>query len=502
MNYSNSKIFGAVSPHPIHVPRVKSRCFMKKLALIKSKSFSLMVQSNLLPALAILLATTLGNFEWLARAQTLQTLYSFQGADGAEPRAGVVQGNDGNFYGTTVYGGTADMGTAFKITPAGFLTTLVSFTNDNGANPYAGLVQGADGSFYGTTPNGGTVGAGTVFKIASTGALTTLVNFVYTNGSRPFAELVQVSDVNFYGTTYGQSGTGTLFRMTTNGAITLLVSAESSDSPLVQGTNGDFYGTTPSGGPTADGTVFKLTSNGVVTTLASFNYSSVYLPAQPEAGLVQGNDGNFYGTTASGGLTASPQGFGSVDAGTVFKITPDGVKTILASFENTNGAVPLAELVQGSDGNFYGTTLSGGAGYDYFQGEYGFGTIFKMTPSGTLTTLFSFSKTNGAYPEAKLLFGSDGNLYGTTSGGGSNNLGTIFRFLIPGAPSLNIARSNTSVVVSWSVTDLPFQLQQSTNLALPNAWSPVAQATVTNAGQISVTVPTTARQMFFRLTSP
>jgi uncharacterized repeat protein (TIGR03803 family) len=475
---------------------------MKKLTPGTSKNFVLIGKSNLLPAVAILLLTALWNFGPLARAQTLQTLYSFQGTDGAQPEAGLVQGSDGNFYGTAAYGGAADMGTAFKITPAGLLTTLVTFTNDNGANPYAGLVQALDGSFYGTTSKGGAINAGTVFKITSDGALTTLVSFYSTNGSRPYAELVRVSDGNFYGTTYGSGGTGTLFRMTTNGAITMQVFAESSDSPLVQGTNGDLYGTTPSGGPTADGTVFKLTTNWVVTNLASFNYSSVYLPAQPEAGLVQGNDGNFYGTTVIGGLTASPHGFGSVDAGTVFMITPDGVKTTLVSFENTNGTAPLAELVQGSDGNFYGTTQSGGAGYDYSQDNYGFGTIFKMTPGGVLTTLFSFSKTNGAYPEAKLLFGSDGNLYGTTSAGGANNMGTIFRFLIPGAPSLNIARSNLSVVVSWTATDLAFQLQQSTNFALPNAWSPVAQGPVTNTGQISVTLPADVGQKYFRLKSP
>jgi uncharacterized repeat protein (TIGR03803 family) len=134
--------------------------------------------------------------------------------------------------------------------------------------------------------------------------------------------------------------------------------------------------------------------------------SSSVPPEYPAAALVQGNDGNFYGTTASGGTKANN--------GTVYQMTPAGMLTTLVSFNGTNGSYPAAGLVQGSDGNFYGTTVSGGAG--------GLGTVFRVTPAGVLTTLVSFGKTNGAAPLAALVQGSDGNFYGTTSLGGNLSL--------------------------------------------------------------------------------
>ena len=232
---------------------------------------------------------------------TLTTLHSFDWYDGASPTGALVQGNDGNFYGTT-YGGGAEPrdGTVFKITPGGALTTLYSFCAQancpDGQQPYAGLVQGTDGNFYGTTLEGGantgcSLGSGscgTVFKITPGGTLTTLYSFCSqhgcTDGGNPYAGLVQGSDGNFYGTTFGRgvNGYGTVFKITPAGALTSLYSfcsqtncadGEYPHSGLVQASDGNFYGTTPEGGGGPihqGGTVFKITSSGTLTTLYNF----------------------------------------------------------------------------------------------------------------------------------------------------------------------------------------------------------------------------------------
>jgi uncharacterized repeat protein (TIGR03803 family) len=150
-----------------------------------------------------------------------------------------------------------------------------------------------------------------------------------------------------------------------------------------------------------------------LTTLYSFAGSDD--GGYPVAGLVQGSDGNFYGPTSAGG---------GHNLGTVFKITPSGTLTTLYSFAGSGGAFPYGGLVQGSDGNFYGMNQYGGAGQSCFSGC---GTVFKITPSGTLTTLYSFRGSDGANPLAGLVQGSDGNFYGTTYGGGAHDAGTVFR---------------------------------------------------------------------------
>ena len=371
-----------------------------------------------------------------APAQTLTTLHSFEGnpSDGLNPEAGLVQATDGSFYGTTRAGGDCDgypgCGTVFKITPTGTLTILYSFCSQSncadGAAPYGGLVQATDGDFYGTTDLGGAYNYGTVFKITPGGALTTLHSFDNVHGGNPQAGLVQATDGNFYGTTNagGLYDSGTIFKITPGGVLTTLHTFQGYPSDganpvagLVQGTDGNFYGTTVSGGAyNYYGTVFKITPSGTLTMLYSFEGSD---GANPVAGLVQGTDGNFYGTTAQGG--------GFLSYGTVFKITPGGVLTTLHTFDITDGASPGAGLVQATDRNFYGTTESGG--------DANAGTIFKITPSGTLTTLYSLCAqngcTDGAFPVAGLVQATDGNFYGTTRGGGSADDGTVFRLSGP-----------------------------------------------------------------------
>jgi len=321
----------------------------------------------------------------------LTTLYAFsavdsagKNADGNDPTGALCLGSDGNFYGTTEFGGVNGNGTVFKITPAGKLTTLCSFPGgSDGAFPEFGVIQGSDGNYYGTTYQGGTANFGTMFKITSSGTLTTLHSFTGGVGGLSPSGIVQGSDGNFYGTAYmgGSGGKGTVFAITPAGALTTLysfsplssgINADGADpvGGVVQGSDGNFYGTTYWGGAAGTGTVFKITSSGVLTTLHSFGkVDASYQNADgsdPEARLIQGNDGNFYGTASNGGAS---------DNGTLFKITPSGVVTVLFSFTGgVDGANPRTGLFQGRDGNFYGVTWQGAASRD--------GTIFKLT-SGT-----------------------------------------------------------------------------------------------------------------------
>jgi uncharacterized repeat protein (TIGR03803 family) len=358
-------------------------------------------------------------------------LYSFANAtsNGAEPFTGVVQGSDGNFYGTTPYGGAYGQGTVFKVTPGGAETVLYSFAGGSGDGgfPQGGVIQASDGNFYGTTQYGGPNGYGTVFKVTPSGTETVLHFFAGGNdGFYPYAGLLQGSDGNLYGTTWtgGANSAGTVLKVTPGGAETVLYSfgASSSDGQLphaglIQGSDGNFYGTTQVGGTYAYGTVFMLTPSGSETVLYSFS-SGGSDGAQPFGGVIQGSDGNFYGSTGEGGPN---------NAGTVFRLTPSGTETVLHFFAagNSDGAGP-AGLIQASDGNFYGMTQSGGPN--------NYGTVFEVTPNGTETVLHLFAGgssdgMNPAWPS--LIQGSDGNLYGTTQGGGTNDNGTVIEIALP-----------------------------------------------------------------------
>src|SRR5215831_4589065 len=211
-------------------------------------------------------------------AQTVSTLFSFDGTDGANPFGGLIQATDGNFYGTTYDGGTSGncsggCGTVFKITPKGVLTKLHSFHFTDGAQPYAGLIQTTNGNFYGTTSGGGTgsacvLGCGTVFKITPEGVLTTLHNFDFTDGAIPLGGLIQATDGNFYGATINGGkgsacgGCGTVFKITPEGVLTTLHNFDGTDGAnplgaLLQATDGDFYGATVVS-VFSPGTVFKI----------------------------------------------------------------------------------------------------------------------------------------------------------------------------------------------------------------------------------------------------
>jgi uncharacterized repeat protein (TIGR03803 family) len=316
--------------------------------------------------------------------------------------------------------------TAAIALPSQTFTTLHSFDNTDGTNPFAGLVQATNGNFYGTTTEGGANGDGTVFKMTPSGTLTTLHSFGGADGGCPEAGLVQATDGNLYGTTFlgGANGFGTVFKITQSGTLTTLHSFDYTDgylseAGLVQATDGNLYGTTEGGGANGFGTVFKITPSGTLTTLHSFGGTD---GSCPEAGLVRATDGNFYGSTTEGGANGSCNN--TLDGcGTVFKITPSGMLTTLHSFDFTDGAAPFGTLVQAGNGNLYGTTQVGGANNNC---GYGCGTVFKITLSGTLTMLHSFDGTDGAYPNG-LVQATDGDFYGTGEAGGANGQGSVFK---------------------------------------------------------------------------
>lgn len=294
------------------------------------------------------------------------------------------------------------------------LTTIYTFsprissTNADGVFPRNGLLKGADGNFYGTTYNGGAFGWGTVFRITSGADFTTLAHFAGTNGYSTSAPLMQARDGVLYGTTEGGGANyfGTVFRVTTNGTFTSLYSFTGRDgsypvSALAERADGGLYGTTRTGGAYNYGTVFKITTNGLFTTLLSFNGTN---GAYPSGGLLLLSDdnGNFLGTTERGGTNG---------AGTIYKLGPSGAIIFSFSFGYTNGSVPKCTLVCDNDGNFYGTTKFGGPG----NGTNGYGSVFRFTLAGQLSTIAFFDNQNGSTPDMGLIKTRDGNLYGVSS---------------------------------------------------------------------------------------
>lgn len=340
-------------------------------------------------------------------------LDSFGGADGSTPEAALVEGADGSFYGTTFAGGTGNAGTVFKISPASGLSVLHKFNGTDGAHPSASLVEGSDSNFYGTTFSGGTNNVGTVFQIDPAGTLATLYQFSGFDGAHPVAELVKGNDGNFYGTTYkgGASDVGTVFQITPSGTLTLLHQFDGTDGArplagLVQGSDSNFYGVASRGGTNDDGTVFQITSAGTLTTLFEFNGRTNGV--HPEATLIQGSDGFFYGSTV-----------GRTRRATIFRIDSAGALTTLLRFKNSHGTAPISRLIEGQDGYFYGMARGGGARY---------GTVFRISPNGVFAKLYNFrGGGDGAFPYAGLSLGSDGYFYGTAAFAGRNLHGVVFK---------------------------------------------------------------------------
>ena len=381
------------------------------------------------------------------------TIHNFRGAtDGARPYAGLIQGSDGSFYGTATEGGTAGAGTAFRLAPnadgSGFTFTTIHHFAANTSFPRARLLQTSDGSFYGTTQGGGTNQAGTVYKLTPDGnggfAFSVLHSFhPSTTGQSPLAGLIQGSDGNLYGTTldggprdqFGNGGWGTVYKMVPDGSsVTVLRSFRYEEGrqlwgELVQGTDGDFYGMAHAGGPEDAGSVFKVSATGVFTLLHTFTYATKENGLLPKGALVQGPDGTFYGTTTQGGVSTPNAQYGH---GTVFKMTVSGstgTVTTLHRFDNSasQGRDPEAGVVLGDDGFLYGTTAGGALGR---------GTAFRVSTGGSdYQTVTRFAALGGNTPR-ELTLGRDGNFYGTTAAGGAEDKGTVFKLTPAGVKTV------------------------------------------------------------------
>jgi uncharacterized repeat protein (TIGR03803 family) len=374
-----------------------------------------------------------------ALAQTEAVLYSFVNVpDGAIPYyATPVLDKQGNLYGTTMRGGAYGYGTVFEVTSTGTETVLHSFNNDgtDGIYPYAGVILGKKGNLYGITTGGGAFGYGMVFELSPSEKETILHSFEWngTDGVGPSGGLVMDKKGNLYGTTSfgGAYSNGTVFELTPSGNETILYSfaANGTDgfnpaSTLILDTEGNLYGTTYFGGASNYGTVFKVTPSGNETILHIFEANGtdgIY----PTAGLVSDKKGNLYGTTNTGG---------AYGYGTLFELTPSGTEAILHSFDanGTDGGNPQAGLVLGKKHNLFGTTVGGGA----FCSPSGCGTVFELTPKRKESVLHSFGAAgDGYYPYGGLALDKEGNLYGTTYGGGYNagecayfgGCGTVFK---------------------------------------------------------------------------
>jgi uncharacterized repeat protein (TIGR03803 family) len=323
----------------------------------------------------------------------------------------------------------------------------------DGAYPYAGLVLATNGYLYGTTEYGGAncapTGCGTVFKLSPDGTFTTLHSFCSESGCRD---------------------------------------GEHPYAGLVQAFNEDGYGTTTGGGATGHGTVFRITGTGTLTTLYSFTGGTD--GGDPVAGLVQATNGYFYGTTEYGGSGANCASTGG--CGTVFKIAPSGTLTTLYSFcaqgGCPDGESPGADLIQATDGNLYGTTNLGGAD--------GVGTIFRITPGGTLTTLYSFTGAD-ENPVAGLVQATNGEFYGTASVGGASGDGAIFSLSVGLGPF--VTTLPTSGDVGSPITILGSDLTGATSVGFNGT---PAVFDVVSATEITTTVPSGATTGTVQVVTP
>lgn len=380
-------------------------------------------------------------------------------AVGRMAQSGLIVKN-GKLYGTTSYGGAADAGTIIEITTAGMLTKLADLGSPTGKGLAGGLINGPSGLLYGAAAFDGPNGAGTLFSLTTSGGFTKLAdfdgkgvggapikgltlghdqkiygvsygdhlfsattagvienlgNFASVAGVHGANELTQLDDDSFYGTATGDFATdkGSIYRYSPGGAIERIYAftppPNTSAPPqgrLVEGPDGALYGVTAFGGANNMGSVFRITRGGFFKTIASFSGAT---GSRPTGSLVLGRDGNFYGLCYAGGTYGN---------GSIFRVSPQGKLTRIAAFNGFNGALPYGGLILGPGGNFYGTAYLGG-------GPGKFGTVFKVTPSGSITVLSTFDgQTNGAYPISTLCQGPDGNLYGTT-------LSTAFRIVFP-----------------------------------------------------------------------
>jgi uncharacterized repeat protein (TIGR03803 family) len=441
-------------------------------------------------------------------AQTYTTIFGVSVPDGIVPRAvSLAQGTDGNLYGTASEDGAHGYGSFFGITTEGALAADYSFDGTHGSGPWSAAILAPDGNFYGTTIGGGeNNGApcrGTVYQMTSAGVVTRLHTFNTTGGCAPYGPLVQAPNGEFYGTTaYGGSNSsgqildrGAIFSIDPGGQFTLMHSFDFTDGAepwagLLRASNGELYGATRIGGTNTCteiygggcGTVFKITVKGEFTSLHSFDGTD---GCGPITGMAQGSNGLIYGTT---------EACGAHGQGTIFQMTAGGTLTTLYNFcflaQCADGSGPNGPLIQATDGNFYGTTDGGGSG---------FGTIFSITPTGELTTLYAMGYYDGDDPAGGLVQATDGNFYGTTQNGNTNltGFGTVYRLSTGLAPFLKMVPTIGST--GATVLILGSNLTGATSVTFGSV---AAEFTVVSATEITAQVPAGAQTGTVQVATP
>jgi uncharacterized repeat protein (TIGR03803 family) len=345
--------------------------------------------------------------------------------------------------------GTGTTGVIFKMTLAGVETILQS-----NINAHSGLIVASDGNFYGAALpsalniplNAMQLNCGSVYRLTSAGTIST----IYTAAIAPSLDnacpqllnpsLIAGGSGLLYGALSGENNdddyipsetfslslTGTLTSLTT---FPLVPMPLSDLTALTLGNNGSIYEVVAAGGATSQGGIYEITPAGQQTLLYSFGSfagdafltTKVEFPTTSQAQpLLQTTDGSFYGTTALGGTSQAC----SNGCGTIFKLCPTGVESVLYSFGGSaQGPLsPSGPLILASDGNFYGLAYNMTPSTPTVRGS-----IYRMAPDGTVSLIYTFRGPDGADPAGALLQASDGNLYGTTGGGGAFNAGTVFR---------------------------------------------------------------------------
>jgi uncharacterized repeat protein (TIGR03803 family) len=360
----------------------------------------------------------------VAGAQTVSTVYNFAGGttSGANPwYVTLVQGTDGQLYGTTYNGGSHGKGTAFKVSTAGVFTLLHSFNGgaSDGAYPTGGFTLGSDGNLYGTTQMGGSGSQGVVFKMTTSGTVTLLHTFnAGTDGAFPWGPPILASDGNYYGTTSaGSKNNGLVYKITSTGTFTTVYKFDGTHgtypiAPPTQGVDGFLYVPVSEGGASFCGTIVKLSTAGVLNSYYSFPCTSG--GSFPIGPLVQNASGTFYSTTQNGGAN---------NEGTIYEVSTGLSASVMYSFGSFfgDGYYPSAGLFLGTDGNYYGSTAEGGSFDD--------GSLFNISTSASYNQLYSFNNSANLLQMAPLsppVEYTTGLLYGVTEFGGTTNQGTVY----------------------------------------------------------------------------